>query len=162
MGGEAGEGGAGGLHDGRVEGIKEACRAGREAAEVGLGSRSAPGAEGGGACLRVGVEVERGAVGPPVARQHGFAVERDMGVERGACGGEEVVEDVAHRHDGGARVHGSGRAVDRAHLAPGGALRLHDGHVEPRRSEADGRGEPSHASADHDDFVHDPVHRLNS
>ena len=92
-----------------------------EGAELGGGAGAGERADGGLAGGRVGVEVERGAVGPPVPGEHRLGDQGDVVGQAGADMGEEVVEDPAQGEDRRAGIDGTGGTRNGAELAAGSA-----------------------------------------
>ena len=88
-----------GLHHRRVEGGKGAGSAGVEAAEVGLGTRSTPVADGGSGCLGIGMQVQRRPVRPPVPRQHRLRDQRQVILDPRVGTGEDRVEHPPQREN---------------------------------------------------------------
>lgn len=93
-----------GLHHRRVEGGKGAGGAGVEAAEVGLGTRSTPVADGGSGCLGIGMQVQRRPVRPPVPRQHRLRDQRQVILDPRAGTGEDRIEHPPQRENRWSRI----------------------------------------------------------
>lgn len=141
--------GFGRLHHRAVEGGEER---GGERVEAPEGSSFAAAGEGfdgreGG--LGVGVEIEGGAVGPPVPREDRLAQKGEVIVKPFARKRKEIFEDVAHCEDGGAGVNRACGRGQGAHLATGGGGGVDHGNGGTCGGEADRGGEAAHSGADH-------------
>lgn len=140
-----------GAHDGRVEGMEQGGGKLVEAAEGGGLARAGEGLDCGEGRFGVGVQVEGGPVGPPVAREDRLRDQGDVVVETLVRQCEEVVEDLAHGQDGGACIHGSGGRGQGPHLAAGGGCGLDHRDVAAGGGKADGGGEAPHSGANDND-----------
>jgi hypothetical protein len=85
-----------------------------------------------------------------VAGQQGLGQEGEVIVQRGACGGKDIIQHMAHGQDGGAGIDGACGAGQGAHLAAGGGVGVDHGDIGAFCGKADGGAQATDACADHD------------
>ena len=151
--GEAGHAGCGGAHVGALQRAVQRLRLRAKSLEApGLG-RACEARHGVERMRRVGMQIERCAVFPPVARQHRQLANAQLGFEAGAHRSQQFVEHPAQREHGGAAV--DGRAVHHqlAQLAARAFSGFHHRHVQALVGQSQGAHQPADAGTHHDHLV---------
>ncbi len=137
----------------RVEGLEHALRARGEGA-VPLGfARAGESRDRRHRPLEVGEEIELFGLAPGMTGEDLRSPQRDMGVERGAGFGEDLVEHPAHGQDRGAGIDRHAVHQQLAHLAAGRRGALEHRHLRTARGEIEGGGQTADSGADDDDLL---------
>ncbi len=101
--------------------------------------------------VQIGVQIQRGAIGPGVTGEDAGLVQRELRIEGGAGIGEQRIEHPAHGEDGGPRIERCGPGVHGAHFAAGCRLRFDDGYRIAGHRQIDAGRQPADAGAHHYD-----------